>query len=273
MTRVALLSRPWRLVAALFAAVALATLPTYVLALVLLPPVPPLVMIRSFALGTALPAAVAWAIVRLFAGTAGVRDGVVQLRRDDLAVDVPCAAVAAVRPWWIPLPMPGLAIALRAPGRLPVGIATTRPGELLDALAARDLDVTGARRHPAVVHATTRPRRGWMRAILKFAGFGALPAGLLFYTHQHIAYGGTFGQYYLEGAGPYLRTLAEYWATTVVLLVSYASFWRAPAELVVWTVGALRAEWAPAARRVAEAVCALAYYAGVPLFLALRYLA
>src|SRR6185369_14533103 len=48
----------------------------------------------------------------------------------------------------------------------------------------------------------------------------------LFYTHQHIAYGGTFGQYYLEGPGAWLTTFAEYWSNTVILLVSYASCWR-----------------------------------------------
>jgi hypothetical protein len=271
MTPVTLLSRPWRLVAALFAAVALATLPTYVLALVLLPGVPPVVMIRSFTVGTAVPAIVAWAITRIFAGTAEVRDGTLHLRRGDLDVRVTCATISAVRPWWIPLPAAGLAIAVGRIARLPVGIATARPRVLLDALATSGVDVAVVHRHPSVVYATTRRPRGWAGPILKFAGFGTLPACLLFYTHQWIAYGGPLGQYYLEGPAAYLRTFAEYWATTVVLLISYASLWRAPAELVVWAAGALRAEWAPPARRVAEIVCALAYYVGVPLVLALRY--
>jgi hypothetical protein len=55
--------------------------------------------------------------------------------------------------------------------------------------------------------------------------------------------------------------------------VSYASFLRAAAEAVVWTAGAWRADWAPAARRLVEAGCALAYFGGVPALLALRYLA
>lgn len=271
MTRVTLLSRPWRLVAALGAVLALATLPTYVLTLFLLPPVPLIVMIRSFALGTALPAAVAWAIVRVFAGTAEVAGGMLRLRRGDLQVEVPCAAVARVRPWWLPLPLPGLGLALDDGSRLPLGVGTRRPGALLDALAGPD--APAARRHPTVVWAEARPVRGWTHALLKFPGFGTLPACVLFYTHQHIAFGGTFGQYYLESPAAYFRTFAEYWATTLVLLVSYASLWRGPAELAVWTAGALRAAWGPPARRVAEGVCALAYYGGVPVLLALRYLA
>ena len=64
-----LLSPTWRLVTAALAATSVATLPTYVLAVFLLPPVPPIVMIRSFVVGTALPAVMAWAIGRGFAGT------------------------------------------------------------------------------------------------------------------------------------------------------------------------------------------------------------
>jgi apolipoprotein N-acyltransferase len=273
MTRVTLLSRPWRLVTAVLVAASLVTLPTYVLALFLLPPVPPIVMVRSFLLGTALPAVVAWALGRAFAGTAEVTAGLFGLRRGDLDVEVPCAAIAALRPWWVSLPRPGLTVHLAGGGRLPVDPALDDPGALLDALAAGGVDVEAARRHPSVVHAATRRGHRSGRALLKFPLFGSLPAGVLFYTHQHIAYGGTFGQYYLEGPGAWAATLAQYWAVTVILLLSYASVWRAVAEPVVWTAAALGAVWARRARGVVEVVCGLAYWAGVPLVLALRYLA
>ena len=117
----------------------------------------------------------------------------------------------------------------------------------------------------------TVPRSGgdWAR----FALLGVLPASVLFYTHQHIAYGGTFGQYYLEGAIPYLSTLGEYWATTIILLVSYASIWRAAGEIVVWTAALAGRAAAAGARRAVEIACGLAYFGGVPALLALRYLA
>jgi len=271
MTRVTLLSQPWRLVAALLVVVALVTLPTYLAALVLLPPVPPIVMIRSFLVGTALPAVMAWTILRTFGGTAEVRDGMLRLRRGDLEIDVPCAAIAAVRPWWVPLPLPGLTLRLASRSPLPVGVGLARPDRLLDALEASGIDVAAARRHATVVWAATRPARRWVAPILKFGAFGTLPAGVLFYTHQHIAYGGPLGQYYLEGPAAYLATFGAYWATIVILLVSYAGLWRAAGELVVWMAGALRAEWATGARRAVEIGCGLAYYLGVPLLLALRY--
>src|SRR6185436_17308626 len=128
-------------------------------------------------------------------------------------------------------------------------------------------------RHPSVVYAATRRARRWYGPLVKFGVLGVLPASVLFYTHQHIAYGGTFGQYYLESPRAYFTTFAEYWATTAILLVSYASIWRAAAELAVWTVAATAPGGAHTARRIGEVVCDGAYYVGVPALLALRYLA
>jgi apolipoprotein N-acyltransferase len=273
MSRVVLLSRPWRLVSGLLTAIALVTLPTYLVAVFVLPPIPPVVMVRSFLLGTALPAAVAWALTRAFTGTADVHVCMLHLRRDDLAVEIPCAAIERIRPWWVSLPGPGFDVTLRAGGRAPVGVAIDDPTSLLDALADAGMDVTRARRHPSVVRAASRRRTTWWWLVFKFAAFGTIPATILFYTHQHIAYGGTFGQYYLEGPGAWLTTLAEYWSNTVIMLVSYASCWRGAAETSVWLVAFAGAGPARGARRLADAACALAYWAGVPVLLALRYLA
>lgn len=272
MVPVVLMSLPWRAVAAALVAIALASLPTYALALFLLPPVPLPVMVRSFVVGSALPAAIAWGILRAFRGTASVESGVLRLARADLVVEVPVEALTGTRAWWVPLPGPGLTLMRRSGKPLPLHLVLRDPAALLRILGAAGVGVAGMLRHPSVVYAATRPSRRWWSPIVKFPIAGALPAGVLFYTHQHIAYGGTLGQYYLEGLGPYLATFAQYWATTVILLISYASFWRAAVEILVFATGAVAAEPAPAARRVAEVVCALAYYAGVPTLLALRYM-
>jgi apolipoprotein N-acyltransferase len=225
-------------------------------------------MIRSFVVGTALPAAMAWAIGRAFRGTATVRAGALRLDRGDVAVDLRLDGLV-VRPWWVPLPSPGLALRPRPP----FGTARRDPSPILDALAAGGVDVAAARRHPTVVWAATRPRRTALGVLAKFAGFGAIPACILFYTHQHIAYGGTWGQWYLEGPGACLTTLGEYLTNTVILLASYASLWRAGAEAVVWLAAAVARARTVAVRRAVEVLCALAYYGGVPVLLALRYLA
>lgn len=273
MIRVVLFSRAWRLVAALLNAVALVTLPTYLLAVFLLPPIPPVVMVRSFVLGTMLPAATAWALARTFEGTANVRDRVLRLSRGDVAIDVPSAAIATVRPWWVTLPGPGLQLRLRDGARVPFDLALNDPTPLLDALATAGVDVASARRHPSVVRAATRRPLHWWWLLLKFVAFGSIPAAILLYTHQHIAYGGTFGQYYLEGPAAYLTTLAEYWSNTIILLVSYAACWRITAETTVWLAALAGTAPARVARRVADVACALAYWAGVPVLLALRYMA
>jgi hypothetical protein len=168
MARVTLLSPAWRLVTATLVAVSWLTLPTYAIAIFLLPPVPPVVMVRSFVVGTALPAVMAWAIARGFAGSVAVRDGMLRLWRSDLEIEVACAAIGALRPWHVPLPGHGLSFLLRAGGRAPFGVAIDRPTELLDVLASGGIDTTAARRHPGMVHAATRRPRSWYGPLIKF---------------------------------------------------------------------------------------------------------
>jgi hypothetical protein len=101
--------------------------------------------------------------------------------------------------------------------------------------------------------------------------FALFPAGVLFNAHQYIAYGGTWGQWYLEGPLPWLQTALVYWLTVTVYLVLYASAWRGVTEAAS-LVAALGGEaQALRARRLAELVGRVAYYAGVPLLLALRF--
>jgi apolipoprotein N-acyltransferase len=132
------------------------------------------------------------------------------------------------------------------------------------------------RQHPSIVYARERARRSrltWRRFLLKFVVFALVPTAPLFNVHQSIAYGGTLGQYYLQGPRAYLTTFAIYWGTVTLYLICYASVWRGLAE-----GSALGAAWlAPAragrVRQVAEWACAALYYGGVPLLLLWRFLA
>src|SRR5439155_1664298 len=59
-------------------------------------------------------------------------------------------------------------------------------------------------RDPVVVYAHARARgapRRWHHLLGRFAGFALLPTAVLFNAHQHIAYGGLVGEYYLLGLG------------------------------------------------------------------------
>src|SRR5262249_57453928 len=91
----------------------------------------------------------------------------------------------------------------------------------------------------AHARAATAPWR-WHPLLWKFVVFALAPTAVLFNAHQHIAYGGSLGQYYLEGRGPYLRTFAIYWLTVSIDLVLWAALWRAIGEGV-----ALAAPWIP----------------------------
>jgi hypothetical protein len=241
------------------------------------PPILPPVLFRLFAVLTIAPSAGAALINRLCRAEATIDDGLV-LERPGLHVTVPAAAISRIVPWPLPLPGPGLSFRLRSGRRLAWGIVLSDPLPLLEQLAERG-GVAAARAaaaHPAVAYAHARAtlmRRRWYHLTAKFPLFALAPTAVLFTTHQWIAYGGPLGQYYLEGLGPYLRTFAVYWAALSIYLACYASVWRGLAE-----AGCLAFTWATPqraahVRRVAEAGCRLAYFAGVPAFLASRYLA
>src|SRR5439155_794374 len=86
---------------------------------------------------------------------------------------------------------------------------------------------------PVLVYAHARARgapRRWHHLLGRFPGFALLPTAVLFNAHQHIAYGGLLGEYYLLGLGSYVRTFAVHWLTLTIYLVLYASVWRGLAE-------------------------------------------
>lgn len=239
------------------------------------PPMTPPMVLRAFMSMSALPALAALFIQRALRAELELAGDELVLRVGGQRFAVPIGEIAEVEPWRIPLPMPGFRLRLASGKRFPLGIGADDPTPILHALAARGAAVAdAAAMHPAVVYARVKHalgRLGWRRLLLKFPLFGLAVAAIPFNAHQHIAYGGLFGQYYLEGAWPWLRTFLVYWATITVYLVLYASVWRWPAEIVAW-LAAFRGEaFARRARQVVEWVCRVVYYAGVLLMLALRF--
>jgi len=226
----------------------------------------PLVLFRAVAVAAALPALAAWLLERAFAARL-VRDGTRLLARArGRRVEIPLDAVAEAVPWRVPLPRPGVTLRLRDGASL--AVALDDPGALLVLLGA-DPYVPIARW--AAVRARAR-QGGWYRPLVHFPLFGLVPGAILFRTHQWIAYGGTFGQYYLLGLRAYLGTFVLYWATVTIYLVLWSNLWRLVAEGVT-LVGA----WAAPAdvtalRRRVERAYALSYYGGALLVLVLRLL-
>jgi hypothetical protein len=269
---------PLRLVAALLVTLSGSSLPL-ILVLVLLaddPPITPPVLLRLMVRLAVLPALGAVVLRRAVAVDVGVEGDVLVLERRGLRVEVPRAAIALVVPWSVPLPGPGLSLRLRSGRSLRYRLATPDPVPLLAALAdvGRVESARAALAHPTVVwaHARAAVRRRWYHCVAKFGLFGLLPAAVLFNTHQHIAYGGALGQYYLEGLGPYLATFGTYWITLAIYLVLYASIWRGLGEGIALFAARVAPSRAARVRRAVEITCRVLYYGGAPLLLVARYL-
>jgi len=270
-------SRPWRLVAASLDALSRANLPAMVLAIVLSQmPINPPAFYRTVVVFSLLPALGASTIARALRGVLTVDARGARLARAGLELAVPASSIAGVRVWRVPLPGPGFALVTTSGRRLPYSVQAPNPTPALVALA----DVAGvetartALRHPTIVYAGAKAAAGawrWRDLARKFPLFALAPAAVLFRAHQHIAYGGTLGEYYLLGLSPFLQTAALYWVTTTIYCVLWASVWRGPAEGASLLAAYVAPSQAARVRRAAEIACRVLYYAGVPALLALRF--
>ena len=269
--RIVAYPRVWRLVAAVLVAVSLANLPAMLAVLLLSRTlvVTTVMLVRTLVLFTVLPGIGAWIVGRAFTATVATTGARLLVSRLGLRIDTPAGAIAAVVPWAVPLPGPGFSLVIASGPR--VALQARDPAPLLARLGEAGV---AAARHPTVVWAHARAmaaRSRWYQLAAKFPLFALLPTAVLFNAHQHIAYGGTLGQYYLLGLRAYLVTFAVYWTTVTIYLVLYASAGRALGE-----AAALIAAWAapPRAagvRRAVEIACRALYFGGVPVLLALRF--
>jgi hypothetical protein len=266
-----------RAVAASLVVASRASLPA-ILALVVMavdPPVTPPVLLRLFGLFAAGPALVGWLLERAFAAQVDVHGAEVVVRRRDVRVEVPLEAIATALPWAIPLPGPGVTLGLRSGRRLRPGLATADPSAVLRALAADG--VGGAQRataHPTVLYAQARAAAGGARrprVAAKYGLFALAPAAVLFNAHQHIAYGGTLGEYYLLGLAAYLTTFAVFWVTLTIYLVLYGGTLRIVVEVVALLAAWVAPSRAARVRPAVELANRVLYYGGVPVLLLLRF--
>jgi len=267
----------WRVVGGILVAVSRVSLPLIAIGVLTTNgPVPLIVLGRALAVCALLPAIAAWLIERACMVDVEVVAAELVLHGRGLRVDIPHTAIVGIRPWMVPLPGPGVALRLRSGRRFSYGLQMTDPTQLIAALADRGIVAAGeAIRHPVVVYAHAQSSMAawrWYHPMAKFVLFALVPTAVWFNAHQHIAYGGLLGQYYLEGLGPYVTTFLVSWSLAAIYVLLYASVWRGVAETV-----ALIAAWiAPAraltVRRGVEIACRLAYYVGVPVLVLLPFL-
>jgi hypothetical protein len=240
------------------------------------PPITALVLARDFLALAVLPEAVARLLCRAFAGRAGTEAGSLVVVRAGRRIEVPCASIAQLRPWRLPLPSPGVSLVLRSGARLPARLGLEDPARLIDSLAdARVAPAREALALPVVRYAAARaawPRRWYEHAAVKVALFSLLPGGVGFYAHQHIAFGHILGEWYLMGAAAWFRSAALYWLTGALYLALWAGSFRIAAESYSLAAAHLAPERAGGARRFAERAATALFYVSVPALLAVRFL-
>lgn len=233
--------------------------------------------LRLFAAAVLLPSVAAWAIERRFAARASVEGGLLVLDQRRQRIELPLASIAALRPWRLPLPRSGVDVRLAAGPLWTRGLALTRPEALRRMLAATGVPIAwegrfAAGRADLIQARDDAHRRRLDHPLVKFALFPLLLALVAFRLHQIIAFGGAFGEYYSYGLAAYLTGLLIWWASWSIGLMLFAAVLRVAIETVVILAMALRYAHAAALRDALEWLGRLAFYLGVPAWLAWRLL-
>jgi apolipoprotein N-acyltransferase len=231
----------------------------------------PLRLIRTFTEVCLLPAIAAWLLARSLRTTVEVSEKtlVIDLRRR--RIEVPCESVAAVEQWSVPLPSAGIRLTLKSGRRFSHGLGVADVAAARNAIVeAADLPQVGMTPHGAAAQYARAAAAGVLHRthpILRYVVFALVPALPLFRLHQWITYGGTFGEYYMYGLGPYMLALAVYWAHAAIWLMMI------DAALAAIGLGATIATALAAPSRTAvvgkaaRATGDILYYASVPTFL------
>ena len=237
------------------------------------PPVTPDVLFRTFVQYAALPALAAWLLGRAAAATVTVRDATLCVRRPGLPLEVPCASIAQVSPWAVPLPGPGLALRLALRGTAALGPRTRDPQPLLEGLErAGVVAARTAIAHPLIVWAHAERRSGGRGSRTPSSSSSSLPCSPRASSSTPTSTSrtaGTSDSTTSRDCGRTCRTFAVYWVTVAIYLVLYAAVWRALGEGVALVAAGrrtlARGEGATSRR---DRLPGRVYYAGVPALVA-----
>jgi apolipoprotein N-acyltransferase len=237
-----------------------------------------LLQIQIFVGATLVPALAAWAIQRVFAARARIEAGLLVLQQRHQRVEIPLDRIASLRAWRVPLPRSGVDLVLASGARYGQGIGIADIQSLMRALIAAGSPARfdGARSETLARYATAREAARWPRLdhpLVKFALFPLLFALPAFRLHQHIAFGGTFGEYYTYGLGAWLGGLLIWWAAWSIGLMLFAAALRLLVEAIVVTALWLRPARADAVRRVLGTMSRVLFFVVMPTWLAVRLLA
>ncbi len=231
--------------------------------------------IRMFLALVAAPEFMAWCIGRAFAATAFIDGDALVLEQRTRRVEIPLRNIAGLQAWRWPLPSAGTWISLASGTRWGGGLALADLPALADALVRAGVAPALGRAKDGRIAAYMRlrarlPQRWWDHGFVKFVLYPLVLALPAFRLHQHIAYGGTFGEYQSYGLQAYLSALAIWWASWAIGLVLFAAVLRILTEAGTLLALLLQPARAGDARRWLETGARLLFFVGVPAWWLLR---
>ena len=237
-----------------------------------------MLQVRGFGFGVLLPLLLAWAIRRIRAARADIDDGMLVFTQAAQTIEVPLANVMQLHLAWRGGPDAVLQLVLASGRRWPTCIAVADPRAFARMLASagRDLSWTNHRTSGIAEYAAIRAaaRHRWFdHAAIKCLLFPLLPALPAFRLHQHIAFGGTFGELYTYGAGAWFGGLLIWWAAWALGLMLLAAALRIVIEAIIAVVFLAGRSDVRGFRRWLERGGRAVYYLGAPAWLLLRLLA
>ncbi len=235
-------------------------------------PINPLTQMGMFAALVLAPWVAAWCIMRAFSARMYIENDMLVLEQRQRRIEIGLNEITAVELWKLPLPETGLYLRLASGQRWSHGIAIADSAGLRSALIR-----TGA--HPASADLETNRVMSYARArlavarwridhvLVKFMLFPLVPAIPAFRLHQHIAYGGTFGEYQTFGLKAYVMAFLIWWASWAIGMVLYAAVLRIMIEAITLMSIALLPERVIDIRKALVFIGRLLFYVGVPAWL------
>lgn len=276
---VVLLTRPWRVATGLLRAVAGAGLLSLLLDMLLREglQVNSLAQIARFGYAVLAPALAAWAIQRAFAARAHIAAGMLVLEQSAQRIEIALHEITQLRVWRLPLPRSGVDLQLASGRHWTHSIALADPQALRQALIVAGSPVHWAdhRDESIAAYAANRAASAqhWLdHPLIKFMLMPLLLALPAFRLHQHIAFGGTFGEYYTYGLRAWLSGLAIWWVAWSIGLMLFAAGLRIIIETGSLAAALTQSTQARTVRLALEAIGKLVFYLGLPVWLVVRFM-
>ena len=236
-----------------------------------------LAQLKLFGFGVVLPALCGYCIRRWRTATARIEAGALLLTTRGQHRAVATRDITAITPWTLPVPIPGIDLRLDSGESFACGIDNNDPAQLAAMLQQAGAPAMAPTRAEAFALADARARATAPRwridhPLIKFALFPLLLALPAFRLHQHIAYGGSFGEYYSFGLPAYLLGLLIWWAAWAIGMSLFAIVLRVLVELGTLPALLLQPARAGTARSALQGIARALYFIGAPVWLLWRML-